>query len=140
MDNVILLDLDGVMITTKPWESDFLLEDGFAQFSEKAVIKLNKLLEETGYDIVLTSARRYSVSIDEMNEFFKTRGINGTIIEYLPLYNLDLRWDRYNEIIAFLLLNRPENYLIIDDDKSLAKLNSFVGEKWIKTDPMIGLV
>lgn len=136
MDNIILLDLDGVMIPTKPWESDTLLEDGFAEFKKKSVDKLNEYLDSTKYDIVLTSARRYSVEIEVMNEYFKTRGIKGQIIDYLPLYDLDLRYSRYYEVMRFLMKYRPENYLVIDDDKSLVKLSS----NWIQTDPMIGLI
>ncbi len=136
MDNVILLDLDGVMITTKPWESDFILADDFAEFNPKAVAKLNQILKETGYDIVLTSARRYAYDIDQMNEFFKTRGIEGTIIDYLPLYDLGLRYSRFDEVMRFIQKYRPNNYLVIDDDKSLNKLG---GDKLILTDPMIGL-
>lgn len=137
MNNIILLDLDGVMITTKPWESDFILADNFAEFNPKAVTKLNQLLKETGYDIVLTSTRRYAHDIDQMNGFFKTRGIEGQIIEYLPLYDLNLRYSRYDEVIRFIMKHRPENYLVIDDDKSLGRLGN---EKWLKTDPMIGLI
>ena len=137
MDNVILLDLDGVMITTKPWESDFILADDFAEFNPRAVTKLNQLLKETGYDIVLTSARRYVHDIDQMNEFFKTRGIEGQIIDYLPLYDVNLRYSRFDEVMRFLQKHRPNNYLMIDDDKSMSK---FGFEKLIQTDPMIGLV
>lgn len=137
MDNVIILDLDGVMITTKPWESDFILADDFAEFNQKAVAKLNQLLQETGYDIVLSSARRYAHDIDQMNEFFKTRGIEGQIIEYLPLYDRNLMYSRYDEVMRFIMKHRPEHYLVIDDDKSLAKLGN---DKWLKTDPMIGLI
>ena len=140
LDNVILLDLDGVLITTKPWESDVLLEDGFADFKKKSVEKLNEIIAETGYDIVLSSARRYTTSIEEMNAIFKRRGINGTIREYLPLYDLNLRYNRYMEIILFLIKYRPINYLIIDDDKSLSRLNDYGIERWIKTDPMVGLI
>lgn len=137
MDNVILLDLDGVMITTKPWESDFILADDFAEFNPRAIAKLNQLLKETGYDIVLTSARRYVHDIDQMNEFFKTRGIEGQIIDYLPLYDVNLRYSRFDEVMRFLQKHRPNNYLMIDDDKSMSK---FGFEKLIQTDPMIGLI
>lgn len=136
MDNVILLDLDGVLITTKSWESDFLLEDGFAEFNQKSVNKLNEYLETFNYDIVLTSARRYTTTIEVMNEYFKTRGIKGTIIAYIPLYDLGLRYSRYDEVLRFLMKYRPINYLVIDDDKSLVKLGD---SNWVKTDPMIGL-
>jgi DNA-binding LacI/PurR family transcriptional regulator len=137
MDNVILLDLDGVMITTKPWESDFILADDFAEFNPKAVTKLNQLLQETGYDIVLSSARRYAHDIDQMNEFFKTRGIEGQIIDYLPLYDLNLRYSRYDEVTRFLMKYRPNNYIVIDDDRSVANLGY---DKLMLTDPMIGLI
>lgn len=137
MDNIILLDLDGVMITTKPWESDFILADGFAHFNPKAVAKLNDIIEETGYDIVLTSARRYAHDIDQMNEFFKTRGIIGQIIDYLPLYDVNLRYSRYLEVSKFLMQHRPNNYIVIDDDRSVARLGY---DNLMLTDPMIGLI
>lgn len=137
MDNIILLDLDGVLIISKPWLPDVLLNDGFAQFNDKSVERLNKIIEDTKYRIILSSNRRYSISIDEMNTFFKTRGVISEIIDYLPLYDLDLRLKRCDEIKMFIEKHNPINYLIIDDDKSIAKLNS---DKWIKTDPMIGLL
>lgn len=136
MDKVIILDLDGVLITTKPWEQDVLLADNFAAFNQKGVDKLNDILAETGYDIILSSARRYSVSIDVMNDYFKTRGIKGQIIGYLPLYDVNLRYSRYDEVIRFIMKHRPEHYLVIDDDKSLSKLGN---KSWIQTDSMIGL-
>src|SRR6478609_7143668 len=71
MDKVILLDLDGVMIPSKPWKANEILDDSFDMFKSQSVSKLNQLLKETGYDIVLSSARRYNHSIDEMNAFFK---------------------------------------------------------------------
>lgn len=134
MDNLIFLDLDGVMITTKSWQSDIILADGFAEFNHNSVKKLNELLIETGYDIVLSSARRYSNTLEEMNEFFKTRGILGHIIDFIPLYDLNERYSRYQEIMKYVMKHRPENYLVLDDDRSLGSF----GDRFIKTDPMIG--
>ena len=44
MKNVILLDLDGVLITTPPWKQDELHDDGYSNFNYLAVDNLNKLL------------------------------------------------------------------------------------------------
>lgn len=137
MDGIILLDIDGVMVRTKSWETDDVHTDGFVKFTPIAIRKLNEILNETGFDIVLTSSRRYTHDIVQMNEFFKTRGIEGQIIYYLPLYDLDLRYSRYDEVIRFIMKHRPEHYLVIDDDRSLAKLSN---DKWLKTDPMVGLI
>jgi len=118
MNNIIILDLDGV-ITTHPNETDNLHKDGYSDFNPVCVKNLNSILKDTGYDIVLSSARRSNVDIDKMNEYFRARGVDKEIISYVPLYSSDYVW--YNrEIEKFIEDFDVVNYLIIDDDKSLS--------------------
>ena len=58
MNNIIPLDLDGVLITTAPYESDKMHEDGYSDFNSICVTNLNRILKDTGFDIVLSSMRR----------------------------------------------------------------------------------
>ena len=41
----VLLDIDGVLVTTPPWKSVELLSDGFMKFNETAVKNLNLLVQ-----------------------------------------------------------------------------------------------
>ena len=142
MNNIILLDLDGVLITTANWRADDIHEDGYSDFDDECVQKLNTLADETGYDIVLSSDRRRGVGIEKMNERFKARGVEKPIIAYVPDYNegTDAVWlNRRQEIEMFLEEFKPDNYLILDDDKSLSGASEEIKSNWIQTYMSIGL-
>lgn len=141
MDNIIILDLDGVLITTVPWESDKMHEDGYSDFNPICVKNLNRILKDTGYDIVLSSARRKEVNRLVMNGYFKNRGVDKLIKEYVPNYDVEgeKRLNRREEIEKFLDEHKPKNYLIIDDDKSLSDASEEIKDNWIQTYLMTGL-
>jgi hypothetical protein len=136
MDNILLLDLDGVLIITPSHKSDIIHIDGYSDFDTNCVYCLNKIIDKTGYDIVLTSSRRFKTDIDKMNIYFKNRNIKGGIIAYLPDYG---NISRASEIEKFINENNIKNYLIIDDDKSISGLNSEIKKNWIQTYKTKGL-
>lgn len=139
MDNILLLDLDGVLIPFVPWVPDKLHEDGYSDFDPKCVENLNKLLDKTGFDIVLSSTRRLQVDIDQMNTYFERRGVKKKIIAYVPNYNTETIWyNRRREIERFLEEEEPNHYLILDDDKSLLDADFEIQSSWIQTYPMFG--
>jgi hypothetical protein len=137
MDNIILLDLDGVMIIHPPWRCGNILEDSFDAFTEESVECLNEIVHQTGYDIILSSSRRLTIDIDTMNGYFKSRGVIKPIKAYMPKYHDVKWWTRVREIEQFLADNESKNYLIIDDDKSLGDLKD--KSDWIQTYMSIGL-
>ena len=141
MDNIILLDLDGVLITTVPWESDKMHEDGYSDFNSICVTNLNRILKDTGYNIVMSSTRRRHTDIDKMNEYFKARGVDKEIVLYVPDYNVkgERFLTRREEIERFLEEHQPKNYLILDDDKSLSGASEEIQSNWIQTYLMTGL-
>jgi histidinol phosphatase-like enzyme len=142
MNNIILLDLDGVLIVHAPWRRAEFEDDGYNKFNKTCVENLNCILNATGYDIVLISARRTQVSIEQMNTYFKSRGVNKEIMAYVPDYNSDESkpWKtRREEVELFLEEYNPENYIIIDDDKSLFDAKAEIKERWIQTNLMTGL-
>jgi hypothetical protein len=136
LNNIIILDLDGVLINTPQWKPDRLHTDGYFDFNQKSVINLNKILEETGYDIILSSTRRTKTDIDLMNQYFKNRGIIKPIIGYVPEYDVSTRLE---EIELFLAEHDPTNYLIIDDDKSLSGGSDRIKNNWKQTYYLVGL-
>lgn len=137
MNNIILLDLDGVLITTAPWEPDKMHEDGYSDFNPICVTNLNRIIKDTGYDIILSSARRVDIQIDKMNEYFEARGVIKLIKDYVPIYKEAS--NRREEIEMFLEEHNPNNYLILDDDKSLSGASEEIKSNWIQTYLMTGL-
>jgi len=132
--NVIILDLDGVLITTPSWKSDDLLEDGYSSFNDKSVDFLNNFLSGVDAELWVISDRRKGYTLEQFNVFFKNRKIEKQLDGMVPVYfEYILRIEEFKE---FIKDESIKNYLLIDDDGSLESLEdkSF----WVKTSPMIG--
>jgi hypothetical protein len=116
-------------------------EDGYSDFNPICVTNLNKIIKDTGYDIILSSARRIEVERIVMNGYFRNRGIIKLIKDYVPDYSSKdgVRYTRREEIEMFLEEHKPENYLIIDDDKSLSGASEEIKSNWIQTYLMTGI-
>lgn len=120
----LLLDIDGVLITTPGWRQTENLEDGFPDFNVTAIACLNQILEHTKGSIVLTTSHKSRFDNDKWLEIFKDRGVNIDSIDKLPPNILRLR--RKDEILNWIHKNPDADYIIIDDDKSLNKMSNFV--------------
>jgi hypothetical protein len=131
--STILLDLDGVMIKNKSWEPVELLEDGFCAFDETATKNLNRLISETGACIILTTSHKVKYSVSEWTDIFKNRGI----VTDVDKLNTDV--DRFSEVLGWFENKSTNNFIILDDDKSLNNLPSAIKCRLVLTSPMIGL-
>ncbi len=134
---LFFLDIDGVMVPAKGWKSPEFLNDGFPAFSNKATRTLQSLISEED-TVMLTTSHKSKFSIEEWKNIFKHRGIYVEKIKSLPenLNNLSRR----DELVNWFNFNNAEdNFVIIDDDKSLNELPDFLKEKFIQTSPHIGL-
>ena len=136
MKPLLILDLDGVLITTPLWKADQIEEDGYSSFNENCVQNLNQLLLETDFEIWLSSTRRTQTTLTEFNRIFKFRNIAQPIFQYLPEY--ENCKSRKEEVERFLLETNPSHFLIIDDDKSLNELSNDLKEYLILTELMMG--
>ena len=132
----LFLDLDGVLITTPSWKSDEIDEDGYSKFNLKCVKKFNELLSTNRFQIWLSSSRRKGKTLEEFNQIFTNRKINGRISAFLPLYD-DCN-SRKDEILKFISEKNIVNFIILDDDKSLNSLELEYKRKLVLTDHMIG--
>lgn len=74
----ILLDFDGVLITTPSWQKVPLLDDGFMAFNEDCASNVAKLVDTFSAQIVLTSTHRIHYSNEEWRVLLANRGINTT--------------------------------------------------------------
>lgn len=128
----LILDLDGVLITTPMWKADEIDSDGYSKFNEDCVTNLNKLLSIREFEVWLSSTRRTIKALSEFNQIFKKRNIKTSISGFLPEYD-DCR-TRKDEILRFIEEHNTSNFLIIDDDKSLNGLEEKYKKKLILTE------
>lgn len=134
---LFFLDIDGVMVPAQSWKSPLLLNDGFPAFSSKATHALQQLLSEE-VTIMLTTSHKSNYSIEEWKNIFKRRGIHIDKIKTLPANTNNL--SRKDELVNwFTLNNMNEQFVIIDDDKSLNELPKFLKDNLIQTSSHIGL-
>lgn len=135
---LIFLDIDGVMTSANPWKRPEFLDDGFAMFIPNAARAFKKILTQTHADILLTTSHKANYSRQEWKHIFKNRGIQVAGINSLP-ENL-ARLSRREEILNWININPvDDNFIIIDDDKSLNDLPPSLKEKLILTSGSVGL-
>jgi Sec7-like guanine-nucleotide exchange factor len=134
----ILLDIDGVMIDASPWKRPEILEDNFMKFNSKSIAALSKILDATQAEIILTTTHKDSFNLTQWKSIFKKRNIPIISIKKLPKNTENL--NRKDEILNWYFTNKIEdNFIIIDDDKSLNLLPEFLKEKLILTSATVGL-
>lgn len=135
---LILLDIDGVMLSASSWKPVERLDDGFSNFNPRAVSSLQRIISKTGASIVLTTTHKSTYSLYQWHNIFKKRGINVSIVGKLDDNTTFL--SRKEEILNWQFKNKGINdYVIIDDDKSLNGLPINIKNKLILTSPMVGL-
>ena len=128
---LLILDLDGVLITTPPWRADTIAEDGYSAFNPTCIANFNTLLTNQKFDIWLSSSRRTTQTLDTFNQIFQNRHILSPIKGFLP--NYETTKSRKEEITQFLHTFPSTQFLIIDDDTSLNDLEDRYKKWWIPT-------
>lgn len=137
--NYILLDLDGVMITTPSWRMAEMLDDGFSDFNPRAVVQLNRIITQTSIAIILTTSHRHSYSVEAWHQLFEKRAILHTVIEIMLSTN-DFTASRASQISEWYQKEGKEkNFVAIDDDTSLNGLDTEIKSRCVLTKPMVGL-
>lgn len=134
---LLFLDIDGVMVPAKSWENPQLLSDGFPVFSEKATRVLQQLVSDH-VTVMLTTSHKSRFSVEEWKHIFHTRGIDIRNLEKLD----EPSWgtSRMHELLNWFKNNQTnEDFIIIDDDKTLNDLPAFLKNNLILTSPMVGL-
>lgn len=135
---LVYLDIDGVMVPANSWKRPEILEDGFPEFSPMAIRALNKIISYSSADIVLTTSHKSKYSVNQWKNIFKRRNINFNKISKLPENKNHL--NRKDELLKWFTAEHiNDNFIIIDDDKSLNTLPYFLKERLIQTNGGIGL-
>jgi hypothetical protein len=146
---VIFLDHDGVICLGSEFGSRFKkqkksvaevvadnnipIQDKFDNFNPKAIKVLNKILEETGAEIVVSSDWRIWATLEELGEFYELQGIIKKPIAFTPrLKDFDKDTDAlfhykgwYERVrileIKHWLNNNPFDAWVAVDDMSLGE-------------------
>ena len=102
----VFLDIDGVLIPA-PFRS--------AELNIGCVQQINRLVNETGARVILSSSWRQDNSLEAMNKFFKDNGITFEIADYTITLPGDIFEVRGQEIQDYINSHGIKNYLVIDD-------------------------
>lgn len=134
---LLFLDIDGVMVPAKGWSNPENLNDGFPAFSSIAVSVLQRVITEDT-TIMLTTSHKSRFTIEEWKLIFRNRGLQVNRVNKLE--ECLICRTRKDELSNWFNLNTyNDDFVIIDDDKSLNGLPSFLKDKLVLTMPMIGL-
>jgi hypothetical protein len=147
---VIFLDHDGVICLSNNWGNRFKkqkewggrklsmttlempVEYRFDNFDEKAVNVLNEILEETGAEIVVSSDWKRWATVEEMGEYYESKGIIKKPIAFTDsiLYDdyedfpwhrkCELEQTRSLEIAQYLGLNTVITQWVAIDDLNMS--------------------
>ena len=93
---IIFLDIDGVLNHELHYreksQKDRMDEVGYPEcdLSESSMVHLNRIIEKTGADVVISSTWRKSHSSDELQELLESVGFKGKIVGRTPSLSLKI--------------------------------------------------
>jgi len=135
---LILLDIDGVMVPGTSWKRPEFLSDGFPVFSFRAVKALERIMNETGASILLTTSHKLKYDSSHWNDIFRNRDIRVNHIASLPTDSSKL--SRKEEILSwYYSSNQSEPFVILDDDKCFNDLPENIKDHLVLTSSSLGL-
>ena len=117
---IIFLDIDGVLNTEKYIMERFNQhlsihdENNVSLFDPEMIEKLNKIINETGAKIVISSCWRILYTLEELRNIWIEREILGEIIDRTPITSMI----RGKEVEYWLNKygDKVDSYVILDDD------------------------
>lgn len=133
----VFLDIDGVMVHANPHKTVELEEDGFYRFAHKAVSAINSISDA---EIILSTSHRHKYSVDIWTDMFERRGIHFNSLSIIET-KCSTKISRKDEIVKWIEINhyKLNEFIIIDDDKSLNGLPQNFKQRVVLTSPYIGL-
>jgi hypothetical protein len=137
---IIFLDIDGVLCTQKQWKPEIMAEDGYSQFNQRCVEKLNTLVEQTHAKVILTSSRRINKTLEAFAAIMRRRGFTGELLGKINDHTELSSVSREDEIRQWLEKHgEPARYVIIDDDARIARIGEPYVQHWVRTTYHRGL-
>lgn len=136
----IFLDIDGVLNSEDwyhyYWENDLKYTDKEYNIDFRAVERLNRLIDATGAEIVLSSTWRFDMDVAKLR--LSRAGLKYDIAKKLPGCEFGVGSPTRGELIAEYVKNQKcKRYVIFDDDNDMTDEQK---EKYfVRTDHFTGL-
>lgn len=114
---VIFLDIDGVLVN----RDSLRVAGGFRAVGAPSCVEaLNKIVEETGAQIVVSSTWRRKFRYSDMCRLLYMWGVTGKVIDCTPFdYKFTMRGQ---EIAKWLEGEHVDSFIILDDDCDMGDL------------------
>jgi hypothetical protein len=133
-DNIVFLDLHGVLITK--W---YKLENGNLDcnkgWDKTAIKNLNKLTTEADAKIVMISACKNEIKFEDLKANLKAAGVTGEVIGKTIDIDKHLRIEQVNN---WLKNHKVESFVILDDKPYDYDENEEIKTAWIQPKHHIG--
>lgn len=121
---VVFLDIDGVLNSEQYMKTKkgTVYAEGFQYpglewwadgLDPEAMERLNRLVERTGAEIVVSSTWRLGGDVEWLQKILEMRGFRGRVIGVTPRYG---DGPRSREIAAWVDRFGPKRYVVLDDD------------------------
>ena len=125
------------MVPASNWKRPEFETDGFPRFSRKATDSLQKIISETGAEILLTTSHKSSYYVGQWRTMFTIRGVLNAKISKLNKNSNHLT--RREEVMRWVAKSNEKEFVIIDDDKTLNSLPPRIKSRLIQTSATVGL-
>jgi len=143
--HILFLDIDGVLnnrdsMSREPFVQHFEGQQYLGQFDEDCIARLNRLLKEGRFDVVLSSTWRFTKDLPTLWRYFAHCGIEANFIGATDrgwrIAEED-RWSHRGEEIDWWLRERSDTrpFIILDDDSDM---NPHMN-RLVRTDGLLGL-
>ncbi len=122
---IIFLDFDGVL-NSMDWLRTFPRGEGpqYEQVDDRAVALLNKIVEQTGAMVVVSSTWRIGRKLPrtELQEILNKHGFKGIVMDVTPRSAHGVRGREIQEWLSAQSRYQIESFVIIDDSSDMAHL------------------
>jgi hypothetical protein len=144
MNKVIFLDIDGVLnCNSFLYSNNRCDREDVEMIDPSLILKLNRIIKETGANVVISSSWRIQYNHKQLQEMFDKIGFIGNVVGQ-TIYSI---FDRGYEIIDYLRNNDVDKFVILDDndifDKNVNGEDEDIIENiinhFVKTDCEIGI-
>jgi len=140
---IFLLDIEGVLVHANPHQIVELEDDGFYKFNPQAIQILKSIIYKTKDKVILSTSHRIKYNIQEWKVIFERRGLEIRNLSILDdkKYLSNHRHTRKEEILEWIQSNNLDykDVVIINDDKSLNDLPTYLKNRLILTNSYTGL-
>ena len=141
---IFFLDIEGVLVHANPHQIVELEDDSFYKFNPQAIQILKSIIYKTKDKVILSTSHRFKYNIQEWKVIFERRGLEIRNLSILDdkKYLSNHRHTRKEEILEWIQSNNLDykDVVIINDDKSLNDLPTYLKNRLILTNSYTGLI